>query len=842
MDQPTYPHLHPGSTRFDDLLDIALNLRSSREHTADKIWESLDPAQWEATHNPWLILQTASQAKIDALLEKPEIVDIINKSVEQESETSTGRDWFAKQYPDSVLKKASYFSMEYMLSETLPIYSGGLGNVAGDQLKAADDLGIPVVGVGLLYAQGYFRQEIDGQGNQISLYPINNPGQLPIKPLRLPNGEWLRFQIDLPGSKLWIQTWEVRIGKTKLYLLDTNDLSNLPSHRCITSELYGGGPELRLKQELVLGIGGWRLLRALGISPEVCHLNEGHAAFAVLERARCYMEDNDVDFQTALTITRAGNVFTTHTAVEAGFDRFSPTLFKTYLTEYAQLELGISVDSLLSLGRENPADDTEPFNMAFLAVHGSGGVNGVSELHGVVSRKIFQSLFQRWPESEVPVGHITNGVHMPTWLSHKAADLWAETCGDDCWSNKAVVCEKSIKKLSDSKIWTLRTEARKLLIDHTRQRYGRQIAEAGASTREVAAAFRIFDPNVLTLGFARRFATYKRPNLLLYDRERFLRILTNRDRPVQLIVAGKAHPQDRAGQAMIAQWEEFIKTPEVQGRVVFLSDYDMHLAQQLAPGVDLWINTPRRPWEASGTSGMKILGNGGLNLSELDGWWAEAYSEDVGWAIGDRREHGDDPGVDAAEAEKLYRILEEEVVPQFYDRNSSGIPTRWVARIRQSMAKLAPIYSASRTVAQYAENYYLPAAQGYIDRSADGSKLGTEILVWRERVKSKWERVRFGNVITESSDKDQTYSVHVYLGDLSPDDVKVELYTDAAGTGGVSYLEMARSSDLIGSDGGYTYSANLPLGQSADLYTPRIVPYHAGALVPLELSDIIWQR
>jgi starch phosphorylase len=839
MKKPTYSHLQPGSKDDDVLINLALNLRDSRYHDTDKIWESLDADQWEATQNPLLILQTVSQEKIDVVMARADIQEIVKLAVARDSDTASGECWFTKNFPNSNLKTAAYFSMEFMLNETLPIYSGGLGNVAGDQLKSADDLGVPVVAVGLLYAQGYFRQEVDADGNQIALYPINDPGHLPVKPLRLPDGQWLRLQIDVPGSKLWIQTWEVQIGKTKLYLLDTNDPANLASHRCITSELYGGGPELRLKQEMVLGIGGWRLLRALGIEPQVCHLNEGHAGFAVLERARSFMEDNEVDFQTALAVTRAGNVFTTHTAVEAGFDRFPPTLVKTYLTEYAQLELGVSIVSLLALGRQNAADDEEPFTMAFLAVHSSGAVNGVSELHGVVSREIFQSLFPRWPQAEVPVSYVTNGVHMPTWLSQSSADLWAETCGNECWSNKVVARANQIRSLSDAEIWKLRTDARKQLIDVTRRRYGRQVAESGWATREVAAAFRIFDANVLTLGFARRFATYKRPNLLLHDPDRLQRLLNNRERPVQLILAGKAHPQDRAGQAMIKEWIDYIKQPDVKGNVVFLSDYDMHLTKQLVPGIDVWVNTPRRPWEASGTSGMKVLGNGGLNLSELDGWWAEAYSDDVGWAIGDRQEHGDDPGVDAAEAETLYRLLEEHIVPEFYERNSEGIPLRWTSRIRESMARLAPTYSAGRTVAEYTEKFYVPAADAYVSRAANHGKVGFDILNWQERIVSQWSRIRFGNVSVETNGDTLAVSVHLYLNTVSPEDIRVELYSDEGAPG---HVEMIRRQELVGSDGGYLYTADLPKDRSADNYTPRVLPYFKGASVPLELPNILWQR
>ena len=447
--------------------------------------------------------------------------------------------------------------MEFMLSEALPIYSGGLGNVAGDQLKAASDLGVPVVGVGLLYQQGYFRQVIDKDGAQQALFPYNDPGQLPITPLRQPNGEWLRLEIALPGYSVWLRAWQVQVGRVKLYLLDSNDAANFPAHRGITSELYGGGPELRLKQELLLGIGGWRLLGALGIKPEVCHLNEGHAAFAVLERARSFMEETGQPFEVALAATRAGNLFTTHTAVAAGFDRFAPALIEQYLGGYAEKKLGITLHDLLALGRQNPNDSSESFNMAYLAIRGSGAVNGVSRLHGKVSRHLFEPLFPHWPEDEVPVGHVTNGVHMPTWDSAAADDLWTEACGKDRWLGTTETLEQDIRRVSDARLWQFRTAASKSLVEYARERLSRQLAASGASPEAVDGAKHLFDPNALTLGFARRFATYKRPNLLLHDPERLLRLLTNPQRPVQLIIAGKAHPADQAGQALIQEWIAF---------------------------------------------------------------------------------------------------------------------------------------------------------------------------------------------------------------------------------------------------------------------------------------------
>jgi len=411
---------------FDSLLELALDLRWSWNHASDEVWRNLDPALWDQTHHPCDILHSVSRQKISAMLADPVFRKKIDALLLSKKQAEEAPSWFHKHYPESSLSCVAYFSMEFMLSEALPIYSGGLGNVAGDQLKAASDLGVPVVGVGLLYQQGYFRQVIDKQGNQQAIYPYNDPGQLPITPLRLPNGEWLRLEITLPGHSVWLRAWQAQVGRVKLYLLDSNDVANIPAHREITSELYGGGPELRLKQEMVLGIGGWRLLRAMGLQPKVCHLNEGHAAFAVLERTQNFMEETGQPFDTALAITRAGNLFTTHTAVAAGFDRFDPVLIEQYLGGYAEKKLGISLGSLLALGRQNPDDPSESFNMAYLAIRGSGSVNAVSRLHGQVSQRLFEPLFTHWPEVEVPIGHVTNGVHMPTWDSAPADDLWTE--------------------------------------------------------------------------------------------------------------------------------------------------------------------------------------------------------------------------------------------------------------------------------------------------------------------------------------------------------------------------------------------------------------------------------
>ncbi|HEY5234672.1 MAG TPA: alpha-glucan family phosphorylase, partial [Rhabdochlamydiaceae bacterium] len=664
--------------------------------------------------------------------------------------------------------------MEYMLSEALPIYSGGLGNVAGDQLKAASDLGVPVIAIGLLYSQGYFRQLIDKEGNQQEFYPYNDPGQLPIRPLRLPSGEWLRLKVDLPGWSLWLRTWEVKVGRRTLYLLDSNDIANVPAHRGITSELYGGDRELRLKQELVLGIGGWRLLEALGIQPEICHLNEGHAAFVVLERALSFMQKTKQSFEVALAATRTGNVFTTHTAVSAGFDRFSPDLITKYLGKYAQIKLGISLERLLSLGQLNPNDD---FNMAYLAIRGSGSVNGVSRLHGAVSRHLFEDLFPRFPENEIPIGYVTNGVHSPTWDSLEADDLWTEACGKGRWLGKTEELEKKIRALPDTKIWNMRNQLRGQLIDYTRSRLTRQLGARGSSKDEIERVKSFLSPDALTLGFARRFAAYKRPDLLLSDQDRLLRILTNKDRPVQLIIAGKAHPADAEGHALIKRWMEFISSHEARPHVIFLSDYDMILTEHLVQGVDLWINTPRRPWEACGTSGMKVLVNGGLNLSELDGWWAEAYAPEVGWALGDCKEHGKDLNWDRAEANTLYDLLEKEVIPEFYTRDARKVPAVWTKKIQESMARLTPYFSSNRAVREYTEKYYLPGAESYRKRTENNGAMAKKIADWELSLQQNWNKLGFGELKIQTDKDKHVFEVQVYLNNLDRQAIKVELYS-----------------------------------------------------------------
>ncbi len=864
--------LPPVPAELSGLVELALDVRWSWSHTSDVLWRRLDTALWEATHNPWHILQTVARSRLQEAASDPRFIAELNQQVESRRGSLEAATWFDKTYPGEPgarLGPVAYFCMEFGLSEALPIYSGGLGILAGDFLKTASDMGVPVVGVGLLWQQGYFRQALSASGDQLEVFPFNDPGLLPITPLRDADGEWVSVSISLPRRTLLLRAWEVQAGRVRLFLLDSNDVLNVPVDRGIAGELYGGGAEMRLQQEMALGIGGWRLLEGLGIAPEVCHLNEGHAAFAVLERARAHMLAHSVRFEQALIATRAGNIFTTHTPVEAGFDRFSPALVTEYLGGYAD-ELGLGIEELLSLGRPpGGGDPGRLFNMAYLAMRGSGAVNGVSRLHGDVARKLFQPLFPRWPLAEIPVGHVTNGVHVPSWDSREADHLWTQACGKERWLGDPFRATEAIRNVSDEDLWMLREISRRTLIAEAREHVRQQGPTAGSLEALGDDPSCLCDPTVLTLGFARRFATYKRANLLLHDPDRLQRLLCGPDSRMQLILAGKAHPADAAGKAMIRQWTDFIRGCSVRPRIVFLIDYDMGIAEHLVHGIDVWINTPRRPWEACGTSGMKVLVNGGLNLSELDGWWAEAYAPDVGWALGDRQEHDSDAGWDAHEAEQLYDLLENQILPEFYDCDEHGIPRRWVARVRESMARLAPEFSANRMMKDYLDLYYLPASAGFRERNgpAEGEHPGGGALqpsparvvagidAWRTLLDQHWNSIRFLDYsLTEKEVSGETSfeaAVRLELGSVPPDAVLVQLFADPLNGGpperlvlmtDVGAMKPRSPGEMATQPGEYAFKLVFPAERPASDYTPRVVPSHRFGRAPLEAAHILWYR
>jgi starch phosphorylase len=820
------------------LSTLVLDMHWSWNHAGDAVWRRLDEQLWERTQNPLHLLEHVPRERLEQLAADPAFLTDLHAFEQSRARYRATAPWRPPGMPD--LPRVAYFSMEFGLHEALPLYAGGLGILAGDVLKTASDLDAPIIGIGILWQQGYFRQVLDSEGRQTELYPFNEPASLPLQPVVTPAGERLHVTLRFPGRTILLRAWQVTVGRTTLFLLDSNDPFNEPADRGLTSALYGGSAETRLLQEIILGIGGWRLLEALGLAIEICHLNEGHAALVVIERARSFMQRHGVPFQEALWATRAGNVFTTHTAVPAGFDTFGSVeieKFRPYFDEYVR-GLGVSWPELLALGRRNPDDRAEAFNMAWLAMRGCSSVNGVSELHGHVSRQLFAGLFPRRPLHEIPVGHVTNGVHVPSWDSPWTDALWTQASGRQRWCGDVTALTADILRLSDEDLWDLRSRERSDLVRYARERLRRQLARHGRVEAELTPGDGLHS-DVLTLGFARRFASYKRPNLLLSDPDRLLRLLSDAQRPVQLIVAGKAHPRDEDGKALIRQWAQFAARADVQRRVVFLDDYDMRLATELVQGVDVWINTPRRPWEASGTSGMKVLVNGGLNLSTLDGWWAEAFDEESGWALGDRTERPDD---DVQESAQLYALLEQDVVPEFYARDAAGFPRRWIARMRASMARLAPQFSSARMVQEYIERVYLPAAVSYRRRATLDTAVARNLDAWSRQLVRHWSGIRIGESTSAVNGGQLTISVRVDLGEIERDAVRVELYAEPENGSEALVRQMTAVDAIAQGQTGSIYRVTIATTRPPEHFTVRVVPHHPEATIPIESPLIAWQR
>lgn len=827
------------------LRELATDLYWSWNHCGDKLWEHINPEVWAHTQNPVSVLQLTSNEQLQHLADDKSFVEKLQQLAQARHDYLTKPAWYGRHYPNQLLRGIAYFSMEFGLCEALPLYAGGLGMLAGDYLKTASDLGVPLVGIGLLYQQGYFRQTLDSNGWQQETYLYNDPTSLPIKPLLAADGSWLHIDTQFLSRRVRFRVWRAQVGRVTLYLLDSNDACNQPSDRGITSSLYGGGSELRLVQEMALGICGWRLIETLGLDIDICHLNEGHAAFATLERIRSYCEKHKVSFWEALWGTRIGNIFTTHTPVAAGFDRYTPELLRHYLGEYC-LRLGVPIETLIGLGRANPQDEQEPFNMAYLAMRTCAKSNAVSQLHGKVSRHIFQPLFPRWPEREVPVDHVTNGVHVPTWDSPWADHEWTQLFGKERWRGDLdSQSPADLTQLSDTQLSHMATHSRAALVDYVRKRLITQWRQESLPLYQ-EHDLRL-DPNILTLGFARRFAEYKRSDLLLHDPERLARILCNSRYPVQLLVAGKAHPADNLGKQALQHWHKFVHRPDVRQHVVFIEDYDIALAQQLVQGVDLWINTPRRPWEACGTSGMKVLVNGGLNLSTLDGWWAEAYTPDVGWALSIHKEgDGNHEGIgeqdacesDTQDAEQLYQLLENEVIPLFYKHNNKGLPEGWLARMRSSMTQLTTRFSSNRMIKDYIDHFYLPAATGFSAREHDGCALAKHLHQWQQQLQQHWYEIHLGATEIKANSRAE---VTVYLGDIQPDTIAVEAIADATHQQPAVTIAMALLRPVDNALNAYRYSCQLPNDRAPEDFTVRVISAHVNANIPVENTLIYWQ-
>ncbi|TAK33318.1 MAG: glycosyltransferase family 1 protein [Chloroflexota bacterium] len=822
--------------KLEPLRELAYNLRWSWDHDTIQLFRRLDSELWESCkHNPVRLLAKLQQEQLNAAAEDDAFLAQLERAYGRFKDyLETSRTWYRKTYPSVPEGRIAYFSAEYGLAECLPIYSGGLGILAGDHLKSSSDLGVPLIGVGLLYQEEYFHQRLNKDGWQTEEYIDNDFYTLPITPVRDAAGNPITISVDYPGRQVIAQVWRVDVGRVSLYLLDTNLNSNRPEDRLVTERLYRGDPDVRIRQEILLGIGGMRALNALELCPAVCHMNEGHSAFLGLERIRLLMRSNQVGFPEARELAKSGTIFTTHTPVPAGIDRFAPDLMERYFSSYYR-ELGLTRESFMALGRQNPTDAAEPFSMAILAIHLSGFRNGVSRLHGQVSRKMWQSLWPNAPLDEVPIDSITNGVHALTWISgHDIKGLYDIYLGprwlEDPTDRKVW---EGVMRFPDDELWRTHVRRREHLVSFARRKLQDQLRRQGSMPAEIERAGEALDPEALTIGFARRFATYKRATLIFRHPERLARILNNPKQPVQLIIAGKAHPEDNPGKELIHQIAQFAARPDLQGRVVFIEDYDMSVARHLVQGVDVWLNTPRRPLEASGTSGMKVALNGGLNMSVLDGWWDEAYDEKLGWAIGTGKEYADNEFQDELEVNALYDLLEKSVVPLFYDRGIDDVPNGWIAKVKASIRTLCPVFNTNRMVHEYAKRFYVPAIEKYERLGANGMERARALAAWKASIEQRWSGIRITRVNTNAQDgmavgSQLEVEAQIDLSGLPPEDVAVEIYHGridasldiAAGTA----IPMTYRS----SDGGpATFVGCIPCDSSGQYgYTVRVLPKH----------------
>ncbi len=708
-----YPTLAPEIAR---LAELAYNLWWSWHPPAQALYERISPQLWEQTnHNPVRLLRNVSQRELDRVARDPAYLADYNAVIsafDAYMHPPAGSTWYDRACPQPGPngELIAYFSAEFGLHESLPIYSGGLGILAGDHCKTASDLGLPFVGVGFLYPQGYFRQQIDAEGRQQAIYEKLDFAEVPATPALDPKGQHVLVSVDLPGRTVYAKVWRIQVGRIPIYLMDTDVEQNAAGDRELSARLYGGDQQLRISQEFVLGIGGVRALRALGLQPAVWHINEGHAAFLQLERIRELVQDQGLSFPAALWAARANAVFTTHTPVPAGNDAFPFDLIDRFFGNYWG-QLGLDRDAFLSLGRYDFAWGSQ-FSMTVLALRTTGKCNGVSRLHGQVSRRMWRSVWPDIAEPEVPIGHITNGVHTQTWLHGALAALFDEYLEHD-WREETDRPEtwQAIAHIPDRDLWQQHTLAKREMIEMIRARLVGQDLRLGLSPAEVNAASHLLDPDVLTIGFARRFATYKRATLIFRDQDRLKRILNHPQHPVQIVFAGKAHPADEPGKALIQTVYQLSRQPGFAGRIVFVEEYDANLARHLVSGVDVWLNNPRRPLEASGTSGQKAGLNGVPNLSVLDGWWCEGYNGRNGWAVGADRDYATEAAQDEADALSLYALLENEIVPLFYTRDEDGVPRGWLAVMRNAIASIAPAFSSHRMVKEYVTRLYLPVTK-----------------------------------------------------------------------------------------------------------------------------------
>ena len=822
------------------LEELAMNLRWSWDAQTRDLFRWVDPDGWDATvHDPVRLLGLVSRSRLEALVEDPGFMRFLGEVREELQRYLDGERWFQSRH-GSPLRSIAYFSPEFGIAEALPQYSGGLGVLAGDHLKAASDLGLPLVGIGLFYRHGYFRQSLSADGWQQERYPDLDPHAMALVPC-----EDTRVEVDLAGTALVARVWKASVGRVPLYLLDADVEENSPDMRDITDRLYGGDTEHRLRQEMLLGIGGVRVLDALGIDAQVFHTNEGHAGFLGLERIRSLVKEEGLSYREAIEAVRAGSIFTTHTPVPAGIDRFPRELIERYFSSWAA-EVGIDLDELMALGHRPGDQPDERFNMAVMGLRLAGRSNAVAKLHGEVSREMFSDLWPDVPVEETPITSVTNGVHAHTWTAPDMDDLFTRYVLPE-WDEAEADRWERLADARDDELWRAREQGREAMVAFVRGRVRTQLMARGLSSSDVEWTDSVLDPKALTIGFARRFATYKRATLLLSQPDRLKALLLSGDRPMQMVFAGKSHPADDSGKELIRQVSAFASDPEVRHRFVFVDDYDISVARALLQGCDVWLNNPRRPQEACGTSGMKAALNGALNLSILDGWWDEAFDGENGWAISSAEHEEDLERRDEVEAGSLFELLERQVVPLFYERWQGPVPRRWVERVKRSLVTLGPFVSAARMVRDYTEQLYEPTAAQSDLLTADHLARARALAEWKQSVSTAWSGVHIDHVDMDVAvaglGAERSAEAVVSLGHLRPEDVQVQLIHGPSGQGQeissptVAAMEPAGTAE----DSHLRYRGTFTCDRAGRYgVTVRVVPAHDDLVTPVEMGRIAW--
>jgi len=834
---------------LEPLREMSFNLWWTWEPSARRLFRHLDPDLWNRTnHNPVRMLQLSRQSRLEEVSQDKAFLRELKEMYEAFKNYLARTDTYGKIGAGSAITKpVAYFSAEFGFHESIPNYSGGLGILAGDHCKSASDLDLNFVAIGLLYRHGYFKQEIDKDGAQQAISLNQNFHHLPIREVRRGDANLL-ISVPILDRQVFAKVWQLQVGRVSLYLLDTDTPENSAEDRLITAELYGGDLEMRMRQEIILGIGGVKALSELGIEPEIFHMNEGHSAFLALERIRLNVIEKRLDFYSGLQVVAAANVFTTHTPVPAGNDSFPRDMMRKYFGDFAR-ELGIPFDELFSFGQTR-VDRSDPFSMTILALRLSRHANGVSKSHGEVSRSLWKDVWAGVPVHEVPITSITNGIHTKTWMAPEFSALYGKHLGD--WEEHLTEPDfwRRVMDIPDAQLWETHQQLKHRLIEFVRERVRMRRERIGESPEAIRNANQILDPEILTIGFARRFATYKRGALLFSDQERLKRLLNDTTRPVQFIFAGKAHPRDEGGRALIQEVYKFSREADFENRVVFVEDYDSYIARRLLQGVDLWLNNPLRPLEASGTSGMKLAPNGGINLSVLDGWWREGYNANNGWAIGPEIDNGTVEFQNDVDASSLYQLLENQIIPLYYAKPDGKLPLAWLQLMRESIRGVTPVFNTHRMVKEYAERLYIPAAKSHEGFSRDSCAAATQLSQWKAAIRKDWPQVRIQDVQVGNQDRQNIsvgeslqLSARIHLGVVDPKHVRVEAYHGEADNGGIrnpAATVLDQSSQIDG-DGNYLYHGSVPASESGAYgFSVRVVPTHPHLMQTHELRLITW--